>query len=423
LLAGAERDSLIAMITRFYADNFKCLANVTLEFEPYTVLVGPNGSGKSSVLEALRKITDLVAQRGATETLFPTESLTRWDRRSEQLFELDIRLPMEGQGEEVLPEGVYHYTLRLSHDRLREKNRIAEEKLIFESKTLYRGWLDTSQAAENGGVPSFRAELFKDNGVKGSEVLMDWRLSGISRIAPRTENRLLQRFRRFIAHVVVLSINPASVTAEARREESMVSFNGSDFAAWFLYLHNNQALACREAERKLRENVLPELALFQMESDGSMQVAKAIYQSSGKDDVRLRLDELSAGQRTLVILEHALAVTKAWRSSVIIDEPANFLGLSEIEPLLVRMQNNADEGQAQSILTSHHPVAYDLIAERAGLWLERTPLGSTQVKRVCTVIESLKDTAIPLSELVARGWVSRDAPLSDSLDVTVMAKQ
>jgi ABC-type cobalamin/Fe3+-siderophores transport system ATPase subunit len=154
-----------------------------------------------------------------------------------------------------------------------------------------------------------------------------------------------------------------------------------------------------------------------------MQVAKAIYQSSGKDDVRLRLDELSAGQRTLVILEHALAVTKAWRSSVIIDEPANFLGLSEIEPLLVRMQNNADEGQAQSILTSHHPVAYDLIAERAGLWLERTPLGSTQVKRVCTVIESLKDTAIPLSELVARGWVSRDAPLSDSLDVTVMAKQ
>jgi len=381
------------------------LGNVTLELEPYTVLVGPNGSGKSSVLEALRKITDLLAQRGTTGALFPTESLTRWDRRSDQLFELDLRLPAEGEGNEVLGEGVYHYTLRLSHNRLREENRIAEEKLIFEGKTLYRGSLVAADADESGGVPGFRAELFKDTGAKGSEVLMDWHLSGISRIQPRVENRLLQRFRRYFAHVVVLSINPASVTAEARREETMVSFDGADFAAWFRYLHNNQALACREAAQKLREGVLPDLALFQMESEGAMQVAKAIYQSPGKEDVRLRLDELSAGQRTMVILEHALAVTKAWRSSVIIDEPANFLGLSEIRPLLLRLQNNADERQVQAIVTSHHPVAYDLMAERAGLWLERTPLGATQVKRVSAVIESVKDTDIPLSELVARGCV------------------
>jgi predicted ATPase len=418
-----EPNIVIAMITRFYADNFKCLANVTLEFEPYTVLVGPNGSGKSSVLEALRKITDLLAQRGTTEALFPTESLTRWDRRSEQLFELDVRLPGEGEGKDALAEGVYHYTLRLSHDRFREQNRIAEEKLIFEGKTLYRGSLDKSDAAENGDVPSFRAELYKDSGAKGSEVLMDWHLSGISRIQPRVENRLLQRFRQYFAHVVVLSINPASVTAEARRGENMVSFNGADFAAWFLYLHNNQALACREAEEKLQEGVLPGLALFQMESDGAMQVAKAIYQMKGKDDVRLRLDELSAGQRTMVILEHALAVTKAWRSSVIIDEPANFLGLSEIEPLLVRLQNNADEGLAQAIVTSHHPVVYDLIAERAGLWLERTPLGPTIPKRVSAVIEGLKDTDIPLSELVARGWVSENTSVAQSVDVSVPPKK
>ena len=419
MLGVIESCIMNLMITRFYADNFKCLANVALEFEPYTILVGPNGSGKSSVLEALRKITDLLAQRGTTEELFPTESLTRWDRRSEQLFQLDVRLPAEGEGNEVLAEGVYHYTLRLSHDRLREENRIAEEKLVFDGKTLYKGSLKAPHAGESGFVPSFRAELFKDTGAKGSEVLMDWHLSGISRIQPRVENRLLQRFRRYLAHVVVLSINPASVTAEARREETMVSLDGGDFAAWFLYLHNNQALACREAEQELREGVLPGLALFQMASDGAMQVAKAIYPSRGKDDVPLRLDELSAGQRTMVILEHALAVTKAWRSSVIIDEPANFLGLSEIQPLLLRLQNSADEGQVQAIVTSHHPVAYDLMAERAGLWLERTPLGATEVKRVSAVIEGLKDTDIPLSELVARGWVSQNAPVPHSVDVSV----
>jgi predicted ATPase len=405
-----ESDNTMVMITRFYADNFKCLANVTLEFEPYSALVGPNGSGKSCVLEALRNITDLLAQRSNTEKLFPTKSLTRWDKRSEQLFELDVRLPAEGEGADALVGGLYHYALRLSHDRLREKNRIAEEKLTFEGRTLYRGLLDKSDADENGGAPVLRAELFKDSGAKGSETLMDWNLSGISRIQPRAENRLLQRFRQYLAHVVVLSINPASVTAEARREEDMVSFHGENFAAWFLYLHNNQAMACREAEQKLQEGVLPDLALFQTESDGRMQVATAIYQNNGKEDIKLRLDELSAGQCSMVILEHALAVTRAWRSSVIIDEPANFLGLAEIEPLLLRLQNNADEGQAQAIITSHHPLAYDSVAERAGLWLERTALGSTQVKRVSAMTEGLKKTDIPLSELVARGWVSQNTP-------------
>ena len=186
-------------------------------------------------------------------------------------------------------------------------------------------------------------------------------------------------------------------------------------AAWFLYLHHNEGRACREAERKLQEGVLPGLELFQTESDGAIQVAKAIYPNKGKDDVKLRLDELSAGQRAMVILEHALAVTKAWRSSVIIDEPANFLALPEIQPLLVRLQNTADEGEAQAIITSHHPVAYDLLAERAGRWLERTPLGATQVTRVSAVTENLKDTAVPLSQLVARGWVAQNPTMPQSV--------
>lgn len=392
------------MLTRFYADNFKCLANVTVDLGLLTALVGPNGAGKSSVLEALRKVSDLLTQRNNTEALFPTDSLTRWDTRSEQLFEIDVRLPAEGVGNDLLPSGVYRYTLRLSHDRLREKNGVAEEKLNFEGRILYRGWLDTSDSGETG-TPAFRAHLFRDDGTQGAQVLGDWHYSGIARIGPRPENRLLQRFRRYIEHLVILSINPASVVAEARKEQSMVSFDGSDFAAWFLYLHHNQALACREAERKLQDGVLPGLALFQTESEGSIQVAKAIYQHKGSD-IKIRLDELSAGQRAMVILEHALAVTRAWRSSIIIDEPANFLGLAEIQPLLIRLQNGADEGEAQAIMTSHQPVAYDLLAEQNGRWLERTPLGATQVSKVADVVEGSKESAISLSELVARGWVS-----------------
>jgi predicted ATPase len=41
------------MITRVAIKNFKCLRNVTVDVEPFTVFVGANGSGKTSFLQAL----------------------------------------------------------------------------------------------------------------------------------------------------------------------------------------------------------------------------------------------------------------------------------------------------------------------------------------------------------------------------------
>ena len=53
-----------AMVTRLYVDNFRCLVNFELKLDETNVLLGANGSGKTSVLDALRRIQNLVA-RGA----------------------------------------------------------------------------------------------------------------------------------------------------------------------------------------------------------------------------------------------------------------------------------------------------------------------------------------------------------------------
>jgi energy-coupling factor transporter ATP-binding protein EcfA2 len=393
------------MLTRFYADNFKCLQNFQLELDAFTLLTGPNGSGKTAVLEAIRGLADLLTQRDTTEKLFPVNTLTRWDTRSEQLFEFDVRLPETGSGAEQLAGGLYRYRLRISHDRLREKNRVAEEELTFEGRRLYRSWLDET---DRGGTPSFRAQLFKDSGQEGPMVLMDWSYSGVGRIEPRVENRYLQLFRRFFEHLVIVGLNPNSVSAETRKEEPMVAFDGGNFAAWLLHILSGEALACREAEQSLKDGMLPELALFQMETEGSLRIAKAIFRAMGQE-IPLRLDELSAGQRVMIILEHALAVAKRWGSAIVIDEPANFLALREIQPLLHRIHDATIEGGMQAILTSHHPMSLDLFAEESGRWLERTALGATRCERVSTLVERASDTAIPLSELVARGWVQTPA--------------
>jgi predicted ATPase len=42
-----------AMITQVSIKNFKCLRDVTVKLEPFTVFVGANGSGKTSILQAL----------------------------------------------------------------------------------------------------------------------------------------------------------------------------------------------------------------------------------------------------------------------------------------------------------------------------------------------------------------------------------
>ena len=50
------------LLTRLQVQNFRCLANVSIDIRPINVLFGPNGSGKSTLLEAIRLVRDCVSQ-------------------------------------------------------------------------------------------------------------------------------------------------------------------------------------------------------------------------------------------------------------------------------------------------------------------------------------------------------------------------
>lgn len=119
------------------------------------------------------------------------------------------------------------------------------------------------------------------------------------------------------------------------------------------------------------------------------------------------MDELSYGQIALVILETALAVAGQRGGVLVLDEPGNFLGLSEIQPLLTRLQDAALEGRFQVILTAHHPIAVDFLAAGYGSWLEREPSGPTRAHPVRVAENLSKDMAeVRVSDLIARGWLS-----------------
>src|SRR5438105_1492851 len=93
------------MLTRLYADNFRCLVNFELKLGPKNVLMGNNGSGKSATLQTLAHLRRLILGEGQVRDVFNKPSLTRWDRRSVQSFELDA----------ALPDGDYSYKMAVEH--------------------------------------------------------------------------------------------------------------------------------------------------------------------------------------------------------------------------------------------------------------------------------------------------------------------
>ena len=49
------------MITRLYANNYRCLVAFETKFDSFGVLCGPNGAGKSSVFDALGALRNLAS--------------------------------------------------------------------------------------------------------------------------------------------------------------------------------------------------------------------------------------------------------------------------------------------------------------------------------------------------------------------------
>src|SRR2546428_7503904 len=82
------------MITRLYANNFRCLVAFETQFDSFNVLCGPNGAGKSSVFDVLKFIQDLAGGDcflgGEPERDLARLQLTNWLDSKGQEFELGV---------------------------------------------------------------------------------------------------------------------------------------------------------------------------------------------------------------------------------------------------------------------------------------------------------------------------------------------
>jgi len=78
------------MIRNLHIQNFKCLRDVSVDFEPLTVLIGPNDSGKSSLLEAMHLFSRM--NREQLREVFPVSPADLiWRRRADSHMEWKLK--------------------------------------------------------------------------------------------------------------------------------------------------------------------------------------------------------------------------------------------------------------------------------------------------------------------------------------------
>ena len=370
------------MLKRLHVDNFRCLVNFDLTLEELTLLVGPNGSGKSSVLDVLSALRRLLGGMAKVTDpgVFPPPSLTRWQQRNLQAFELAVAL----EGDANLT-----YRMEVEHDVPGRRARITLETLAADLKPLFE--------FRQGDV-----QLYRDDHSEGPRYHADWSESAMARVAERKDNTRLTRFRDFIRGMTVCALDPKRFLPESRSEDAFLEFDGANFASW--YRHQIQERSHRI--HSVVDAVSPVIDGFhsiRMEKVGADTRAPMVAFDHVGARYELRLDELSDGQRALIAL-YALVRLSDDTNVVLLDEPDNYLALAEIQPWLLALSDACGASLGQAIVCSHHPEMLDYFGTDSGFLLSRENGGPVSVRPLSEVVASQKDSGLRLSEIVARGW-------------------
>lgn len=367
------------MITRLYVDNYKCLVNFELRLQELTLLLGPNGVGKTSVLDvmfALRRL--LSGEAKVTDAdVFPAKTLTRWQSRNRQVFEVDVVL----DGDEL------RYRLEVEHDRAARKARIALERLESRGQPLF--------VFDQGNV-----HLYRDDHSPGPSFAADWSESDLARVPPRHDNRRLTRFLDFMRKLVVCGLYPASFQTESTTEDAVLKRDAGNFASWYRHVLLERHDMVPKFTKALQE-VIDGFRDIRLEKVGLDTRAFMVIFEEFNQRYELRLDEISDGQRALIALYALVRLAAGQGYTLFLDEPDNYLALTEIQPWLIELADACGADVPQAVLCSHHPELIDYLGGDRGLVLRRESSGAT-------VVRSARELAVAgglrLSEVIARGW-------------------
>ena len=366
------------MLRRLYVNNYRCLVNFELSFDQLTLLVGPNGGGKSTLFDLLFNIRRLLIDDAKVSEIFPPEDLTAWVNKTEQSFEIEVQSEY----------GLFSYKLIISHNPEIKKQRIESELLLIDGRPLFE--------FKQGEV-----KLYHDDHKPGPEYSFDWSVSALATIVPRHDNKKLTWFKKWVEMLFVVSLQPKAMISETAEESDWLNRDGTNFASWYRFISQEHQDKIFKLTEQLR-NTIPGFHAFKLEQAGKHRILRVGFLGEDKTSTPIYFDfeQLSDGQRVMIVLYSLLLGLQDMGHTVFIDEPENYVSLPEIQPWLMELNDACGDGFPQAVLISHHPELIDYFGAENGKWIERDPLGPTRVKELPTQL----DKGLKLSEQIARGW-------------------
>jgi len=335
-------------------------------------------------------------QDGVLADALPAMQPTLWASRKKQVFELEAALG-----------GVFLYRLEIEPPKETSRPRVRSETLQFEGKPVLE-FVEGEVQLYDRFMPAqkFPADPFR---------------SALA-ITPLGTDEV-SRFKLWLDRVFCFRLNPFAMAPRAERPQQTPATDLSNFAAWYSHLVQSDPQANFALHHSLQA-VLDGFNSLKLESlGGSVRVLVADFagrtfaekssklgfqlgsplgsQQGPAPPLRFAFDELSEGQRCLICLYAILHFVLAkGGTTVVIDEPENFISLREIQPWLTAVSGAVEENNSQIILISHHPELINQWAPSCGVQFVRERLGPVRV----APFHGEPDSGLSPAELIARGW-------------------
>lgn len=381
------------MLKSIYIDNFNSLVNFEMMFSNLTLLLGINGSGKSTVFEVIKRLQKFLTARENIKDSFPSERVPKWlNPEQSHLQTFELKLDTDGK--------IYTYKLVVEHS-LREKEprqRIKLESLQLDDQILLEFNLG-------------EAQLYRDDASIGPKYPFDWNFSAVGSIPERGDNTKLTYFKELMNQIIV--VNPLPIVGLTRSvsnsDERTPSYHLENYISWYRSLIQESEFSA-ELTNTLKA-VIDGFSALSLVNVGQVEREMMVrFRDDNKQTVSLRFDELSDGQRMLILLYTLLGLTSyptKNRFCLLIDEPVNFVALREVQPWIQAIDDACSEGKLQVAIISHHSDIINYLISpsqtQSNYWFYREQ--SQSPTRLLPIQNSAQQNdGISVAELIARGW-------------------
>ncbi|MDX2017445.1 MAG: ATP-binding protein [Planctomycetota bacterium] len=371
------------MLRKLSISGYKALDSFEIEFMPLTLLMGANGTGKTSICEVLRGIREFVIDSQPLSKVFSPESL------GANLGSESIHIVIK-----IAPSPDLELVYELVANYERSEFVVHEELLSTTGNRL---------VMIRRGV---QAERFNPLGVVGLE--SRWRLGrGFSALANAPDDHVEIEstiFRDWLRNLLVARPSPLAMHKFSSRGQIGLEYHLSNFVSWHRAHALNDTSLARAVEGDISA-VFPEIRSLShryLNEVADIFEANVLARSGGPlagNTFPVPFSSLSDGQRMLIALYTILHAAVKPGSTVIIDEPDNFVALREIQPWINALRDRIETVGGQAILISHHPEVLNQLATHHGIELVREPDGHIVAKR----FNPPNPGALTPAELVARG--------------------